>query len=168
GIFERLGGGGNLGSPSQEHDVVLLTGRVRPFDRDRVLTKYLESMRAGRDRGKLSKKLFVVATQTVEVGANLDFDALVTEAASLSALRQRFGRLDRLGELKTSHAVVVLRKTKAEEDFIYGAELAETWDWLTANASQAEGARVIDFGIAHMRRLFEGGDLTPPSSPLEK
>jgi CRISPR-associated endonuclease/helicase Cas3 len=167
-IFERLGGEDDRSSPSQDHDAVLLTGRVRPFDRDRVVAKYIKRMRAGRDRDEPSKKLFVVATQTVEVGANLDFDALVTEAASLSALRQRFGRLDRLGELKTSRAVVVLRKTKAEEDFIYGAELAETWDWLTANASQAEGARLIDFGIAHMRRLFEKGDSTPPPSPLEQ
>lgn len=163
-IFEKLGGENGQSSPSQEYDAVLLTGRVRPFDRDRVLGKYLKRMRAGRNRGKPSKKLFVVATQTVEVGANLDFDALVTEAASLSALRQRFGRLDRLGELKTSHAVVVLRKSKAETDFIYGKELAETWNWLMAKSSQAEGVRVIDFGITNMRRLFETENSDQPSS----
>lgn len=166
-IFETLGGENSQSSPSQEHDAVLLTGRVRPFDRDRVLGRYLKRMRAGRDRSEPSKKLFVVATQTVEVGANLDFDALVTEAASLSALRQRFGRLDRLGELKTSHAVVVLRKTKAEADFIYGNELAETWNWLMAKSSQAEGARIIDFGITNMRRLFEAETSDQPSSSFK-
>jgi CRISPR-associated endonuclease/helicase Cas3 len=164
-IFERLGGEDGQSSPSQEYDAVLLTGRVRPFDRDRLLSEeLLRRMRAGRDRSQPSKKLFVVATQTVEVGANLDFDALVTEAASLSALRQRFGRLDRLGELKTSHAVVVLRKTKAEGDFIYGKDLAETWKWLMDNSSQAESTRLIDFGIAYMRHLFEAENSDPPSS----
>jgi len=79
---------------AEGRDRVLLTGRVRPFDRDRNLGKYLPAMMAGRES---DLPLYVVATQTVEVGADLDFDALVTEAAPLDALRQRFGRLDRLG-----------------------------------------------------------------------
>src|SRR5437868_14103955 len=47
------------------------------------------------------------------------------------------------------------RHTRSKRDWssdVCSSDL-ETWDWLTANASQAEGARVIDFGIAHMRRL---------------
>jgi CRISPR-associated endonuclease/helicase Cas3 len=145
-IFETL---------RQAHQVeaVLLTGRVRPFDRDRLLEKWLEKMRAGRNRAiNTTEKLFVVATQTVEVGANLDFDALVTEAASLDALRQRFGRLDRLGELQSTQAVIVLRKepkeSKVKVDPIYGKALNETWSWLKNNLHRVEKQRVFNFGVS--------------------
>ncbi len=85
-------------------EVILLTGRVRPIDRDRLLRDYLKRLQAGRNRpGRPGgAPLFVVATQTIECGADLDLDALVTEVAPLDALRQRFGRVDRLGELRLS------------------------------------------------------------------
>jgi len=161
-IFEKLKGITNSGS--QHSDVVLLTGRVRPFDRDRLLSdELLSRMRAGRERAKSATKLFVVATQTVEVGANLDFDALVTEAAPLNALRQRFGRLDRLGESESTEAVIALRKTK-DEDIIYGSELTDTWDWLMSRASLVENRKTLDFGVSSLQTLLE---TTPPpiSSP---
>ena len=98
-------------------------------------------------------KLFVVATQTIEVGANIDFDALVTEAATLDALRQRFGRLDRLGELKKTCAAVVLRKAdKGKEDPVYGEDLKQAWDWLKR---QANGSANVDFGINALKEKFE-------------
>jgi CRISPR-associated endonuclease/helicase Cas3 len=141
-IFEQL-------RLSSAGEVILLTGRVRPFDRDRLLEKWFNRMRAGRRREKaVDSKLFVVATQTVEVGANLDFDALVTEAASLDALRQRFGRLDRLGEIQQTYAVIVLRKNETwKDDPVYGEAIVKTWEWLKKNTRNSGKLKVFDFGI---------------------
>ena len=135
-----------------DHDVILLTGRIRPIDRDRLLSKWMQRIRAGRDRGAdLDKPLFVVATQTIEVGADLDFDALVTEAASLDALRQRFGRVDRLGRLGLTHSFIVARKdylSAKDNDPVYGTAIASTWKWLLSLAgSLKKKTRIVDFGI---------------------
>ncbi|MFB3826484.1 MAG: type I-U CRISPR-associated helicase/endonuclease Cas3 [Bryobacteraceae bacterium] len=149
-------------------DVILLTGRIRPFDRDRLLQLWLPKIRAGRNTD-LNRPLFVVGTQTVEVGANLDFDALVTEAAPLDALRQRFGRLDRLGRRHerglASPAAIVIRsdqKSSAFDDPVYGTETAETWRWL--NSKEVLGkAKRIDFGVNHLDPKLS--KLQPPISP---
>ncbi len=92
--------------------------------------------------------LFVVATQTIEVGANLSFDALVTEAAPLDALRQRFGRLDRLGFRKVSQAIIVTRKDLlGEDDPVYGTAIKEAWGWLKEREKERGQNKRIDFGI---------------------
>jgi CRISPR-associated endonuclease/helicase Cas3 len=126
----------------------LLTGRVRPYDRDHLMDSLLPEIRAGRVRED-GAPLFIVATQTIEVGADLDFDALVTEGASLDALRQRFGRLDRLGELASSEGVVIFRpkvdKIGAEmPDPIYGTTIHDTWKWLQDVSEDGS----VDFGIS--------------------
>ena len=78
-------------------DCDLLIGRARPLDRqavqERVLTRF------GTSREPSDRAAVLVATQTVEVGVNLDVDVLVSESASWDALVQRLGRLNRLGEL---------------------------------------------------------------------
>ena len=100
-IFERIRKtvkGTAEGEPDKA-EVVLLTGRVRPLDRDRIINRLKDlKLFAGPGRGDPKKPVILVATQTVEAGADLDFDRLVTEIAPLDCLRQRFGRLDRLGE----------------------------------------------------------------------
>ena len=142
---------------SSEYGSLLLTGRIRPFDRDCLLESWLPKIRAGRDQ-EPGTILFVVATQTVEVGANLDFDALITEAGPLDALRQRFGRLDRLGRrhergAPTPASIVVRtdQAKKSEDDPVYGTAIAETWKWLKSIASSVgTGAAkriTVDFGI---------------------
>ena len=74
----------------------LLIGRMRPIDRDQLVER-LKPLKAGASRHTDAPPTFVVSTQCLEVGADLDFDLLVTECASIDALLQRFGRLDRLG-----------------------------------------------------------------------
>lgn len=155
-IFEHLK---DRNENAPERAAILLTGRIRPFDRDRLLEQWLPKIKAGRVT-ESECPLFVVATQTVEVGANLDFDALVTEAAPLDALRQRFGRLDRLGlrhkRRAPSPACILIRSDqakKSDEDPIYGSAIAETWKWLTrpkvatSTGKRKAVRRTVDFGV---------------------
>jgi CRISPR-associated endonuclease/helicase Cas3 len=129
-------------------DTVLLIGRNRPYCAQKLWDKYKPRIAAkyGREQGDL---LFVVATQTVEVGANIDFDALVTESAPLDALRQRFGRLNRLGKPGIAKAVIVRRP---KDDPVYGHATQRTWDFLTEHAP-------VDFGVAAIEPLLRGADL---------
>lgn len=136
----------------QGADCVLLTGRVRPVDRDALLGRWRERLMAGRvpRTPDAARPLIVVATQCVEVGADLDVDALVTEACPIDSLRQRLGRLDRLGERQTSPVSVVCRNEDADgpeasaSDPVYGAALSRTWAWLTGISGGTEGA---DLGV---------------------
>lgn len=125
--------------------VTLLTGRMRPLDRDDVLRELRPAVQTGRKRSDGLARRVVVGTQCIEAGADFDFDALVTEAASLDSLRQRFGRVDRLGTYQKAEGVVVYDNCKvlkeelkrrgekpslADDDPIYGKALGETVRWL--------------------------------------
>jgi len=92
------------------------------------------------------KTVFVVATQCIEVGANLDFDGLVTEVASMDALEQRFGRLDRDGKHGPTHAAIVAQEdqvAKKYEDALYGAAMAATWGWLNAHPTKVVREEIV-------------------------
>lgn len=139
---------------------ILLIGRCRPFERDRLLGEWMPRIRVGRDRSA-DQPIFVVATQTIEVGANIDFDALVSESAPLSALRQRFGRLDRLGEIGRTNAAIMHRKSK-QVDPIYGEGINSAWEWVSSIAVDGR----VDFGIAAMEAAMSGS--APPAEELTR
>jgi CRISPR-associated endonuclease/helicase Cas3 len=151
------------------YEVVLLTGRLRPCERDHIVKRWKRFLRADAPESP-EKPIITVTTQCLEVGADFSFDALVTEAASLDALRQRFGRLDRMGTAKTSPAVILIRgrdvdPNESEPDPLYGSALAKTWELL---ATKAGDARTIDFGIEALRKTLEDvDDFAPYLAPAE-
>ncbi|MHB1988049.1 MAG: type I-G CRISPR-associated helicase/endonuclease Cas3g [Acidimicrobiales bacterium] len=137
-----------------ELEVALLTGRMRAVERDPLVGIVSGRLGSGATRDSAQCPLVVVATQCIEAGADFDFDALVTECASIDALRQRFGRLDRVGRLAESGCVaeaVILGPSASvaggSSDAVYGESLAATWQWLGISAIDG----VVDFGISALR-----------------
>jgi CRISPR-associated endonuclease/helicase Cas3 len=141
-VWSEMGG-------SDEFERALVTGRMRPLDQEAVLDSVGKRVRAGRDNDPEARPLVLVSTQSIEAGADFDFDGLVTEGASLDALRQRFGRLDRRGEIEDrigtkARAAILTRSDIDEDDPVYGGSMKRTWDWLQALPD-------VDFGISALR-----------------
>lgn len=144
-------------------DRCLLIGRSRGWDRERNASAWESHL--GRDRDDGEAKILAVATQTIEVGADFDFDALVTEAAPLDALIQRLGRLNRFGRPAGGSATVLYCDRRHDPDAVYGTATARTWAWLTqltgppapAPASQISTARrsapTLDLSSLQLQRL---------------
>ena len=86
--------------------------------------------------------VYVVTTQCLEVGVDWDFQATVTECCSIDALKQRAGRLDRLGHVGESRAVVIKPRKKVS---VYGETARETHEWLASIATD----NVVDLGLSN-------------------
>jgi len=117
-------------------DVELLTGLMRDREADTVRQRLLDpdyGAPAGRDQTTRARHLIVVATQTLEVGADLDFDVLVTEACGARALVQRMGRLNRLGDSADPLGAIVYAED-AQQSGPYGEEPRQVWQRLEAAA----------------------------------
>lgn len=141
-------------APNPIEDRILLIGPVRPLDR-------LDLLPAIPAPGSRSKPFVVVATQTIEVGVDLDFDALMTECAPLDALVQRFGRLNRSGRPIPAPALIL--PPPASGSPVYGAAATTTWKWLSETAD-ADG--VVDFGVEALRNTVATHGAPPPAAPV--
>lgn len=113
----------------EKDEVQLLVGRMRPYDLQKLHPDLFTT------EGDESVKV-VVATQTLEVGIDVDFADLVTELAPASSLAQRFGRVNRLGR-RTDSKVVVIRPTngdsvKKDAPPYKAVDLSNAYGWLEA------------------------------------
>lgn len=113
----------------KEEEVQLLVGRMRPYDLQKLHPDLFTT------EGDKSVKV-VVATQTLEVGIDVDFADLVTELAPASSLAQRFGRVNRLGH-RTDSKVVVIRpasgdSVKKDAPPYKAVDLSNAYGWLEA------------------------------------
>ncbi|MBI1357982.1 MAG: type I-U CRISPR-associated helicase/endonuclease Cas3 [Acidobacteria bacterium] len=146
-----------------DFDVEILTGRLRPHDRDALLKRVAPTLRAS-DPVEPTRKTVLVSTQCIEVGADFSFDAMVTEAASLDALRQRFGRLNRMGLPGAAPATILIRDKDAagdkDDDPVYGQAITKCWGLLWRRAATEEEGKnertVADFGVNAFDDLLQG------------
>lgn len=114
----------------EEADTILLTGRTREREAKRIRTGVLDpvdGIAANRDpKATRERHLVIVATQTLEVGADIDAEYMVTQACGVRALTQRLGRLNRLGHFGHARGVYVhtpAPKTAGAEEWpVYRSE----------------------------------------------
>ena len=113
-------------------EVQLLVGRKRPYDLKKLQKKHSKLFTT---EGDMSVKV-VVATQTLEVGIDVDFADLVTELAPASSLAQRFGRVNRLGHRDDSKVVVIEPASgdlvKKDAPPYRAVDLSNAYAWLEA------------------------------------
>ena len=169
-------------------EIILLTGRFRPYERDVLMKKWKSYLKASGAETP-EKPILFVSTQCIEVGADFSFDLMITECASLDALRQRFGRVNRLGDGNESlvSAVLIREDDLKKKDPIYGEAKKKTWEYLEKGSEEAKAENsatedvkakkgkkkakqkplVADFGIRAMDELIEEkiGDLDSCLAP---
>ncbi|MGV1006257.1 MAG: type I-G CRISPR-associated helicase/endonuclease Cas3g [Candidatus Nanopelagicales bacterium] len=153
---------GNLGSSEFPVPVRLVTSRFRSWDKP--LKKDLEGPGV------------VVTTQTLEVGVDLSFDALVTEVCPWSSLLQRLGRFNRYGECNGDEAferrkAVVVAGWDAERGepssrkasvSIYGADSLNMCARVLRNLTEQSDDGVVDMSPSHLKSLgVDEGALDP-------
>lgn len=117
-------------------NVELIVGRMRSYDLEQLRKKHPSLFTCVGD----DEVDVVVATQTLEVGIDIDFSSLITELAPTSSLTQRFGRVNRLGKRKDSKIVVLepadLIRVKDAVPPYKGDDLRKAYDWLDVLSQQ--------------------------------
>ena len=149
----------------------LVTGRMRPIDKEEVLNRISHCVDPDRD-SPTDERTVVVATQAIEVGADFSFDALISEAAPIDSLCQRLGRLDRRGKVAARRdgparcwVLGVASEMKPNRpDPVYGDATRHTWAELQSLAGDGE----IDVGPGTelLARLSTDAQAPKPEAPL--
>lgn len=161
-------------------EVLLLTGRAREREAERTRDTILDpvdGMASRREAGRpRDRHLVVVATQTLEVGADLDAEYLVTENCGVRALTQRLGRLNRLGRHSHARAIYLhappperpRRKAAVKADAaewpVYLQEPEVVWNRLR-EAREASASGVPDLCPGGIRALLGDPADDPGRSP---
>ena len=98
-------------------EAMLIHGRFRRMDRADLENRLRDIEKTSAAQGR---PCIVCATQVVEVSLDISFDAMITDAAPLDALVQRFGRINRRRTLesagRTLKPVYVLAPPVLEKD----------------------------------------------------
>ena len=164
-------------TPEGETEILLLTGLAREREAERVRARILDpaaGMPAARSQDDARERhLVVVATQTLEVGADIDAELLVTEACGVRALTQRLGRLNRLGRHPHARGIYVHLPPRTRGAGgarrpdgwpVYGDEPARVLERLET-ALAAGQARTVDLSPARVAGVLGAPEDDPGRAP---
>lgn len=117
--------------------VIRWVGPMRPLDLKRLQERHREVFTTAGDR----EIRVIVATQTLEVGVDIDLVSLVTELAPGSSIAQRAGRVNRLGRRENGECVVVVPQSSpsARSGPYEQSELVESYEWLQRRTLDPDG-----------------------------
>ena len=142
---------------------VVLTGQLRDPDAAAVREVLLDAEHGCASGGhpQRDEALVVVATQTLEVGADLDFDVCVSQSAGARAIIQRWGRLNRLGTKDDAVGVIVYEEDS--DGGLYGAEAGEVFARLQARGAELDLAPALIAELVGAPRDVTGrsGEILP-------
>jgi CRISPR-associated endonuclease/helicase Cas3 len=130
--------------------------------------RLLHSRFTGRDRFRKENELMelvglyssrrvalaVVATQTIEVSLNLDFDTIYTEPAPLEALAQRFGRVNRTRRLIRAPVYVLTEPDDGQH--VYDSRLVRS---TLATLARRDGQLLDESELSRMLDEVYGGGM---------
>jgi CRISPR-associated helicase Cas3 len=140
-VYEKLGG---LGLKAHLLHALFTLG-----DRKRKLRELRELI-------KQDHEVVVVATQVIEVGVDLDFASIITDAAPLAPLVQRVGRVNRRLEAREAEVLVVYDESQEDPEKstyagVYNLELTRR----TREALSDAVAKWGSFGIGWRMSVVE-------------
>ncbi|AXE37698.1 type I-G CRISPR-associated helicase/endonuclease Cas3g [Acidipropionibacterium virtanenii] len=132
-------------------------GPMRPMDLARLKAQFPDLFGIAGRQDRESPQ-FLVATQTVEVGIDVDFVGLLTELAPADSLAQRFGRVNRKGSRHDGPITVIGPDESAVKDQLpyVESDLRNGDSWL---------AQLTGTGDARPQHVM---DVPPPSKSPER
>lgn len=148
---------------NRNNDVVVATGQIRGHEAAKVTRDIVDQAGCGVDRRPRKRHLTIVATQTLEVGADIDADYLLTEACGVRALTQRLGRLNRLGQRPHAKGVYLHTPGKNGRWPVYGEEPAEVLARLERDVN-AQG--VVDLSSGRIEEVLGDPQDRPDPAPV--
>ena len=130
----------------------LLTGGM-PERFTRAVVDRLEPYRTGSENRAQAGPVVVVATSTLEVGADLDFTHLITQACGADSLTQRLGRVNRVGARQDGSVTII--RAASGSDPIHG-------DAADAVARLIADAPVLGEAVRRLREASDPAALRRP------
>lgn len=163
-VFKHLQKGTSRMNPAPA--LLLLTGLTREREAGSIRDQILQparGMAAVLPVASRGRHLIVIATQTLEVGADIDAEYLVTEACGVRALTQRLGRLNRFGRYVHARAVYVHPPPTTagkESDYwpVYGTEPAVVLERLEHARRNADFAGTVNLSPRRVAAVLGSPD----------